>query len=115
VQAAASLNKWRSTPPPPGGHDLRQGSKQHGRTDHIARCPGELGERDDAVEGEAPAPAVSKYRDGRFRRDRSDLPIEHRPNCSPLAVLGIALVTAPHASNGHSSTPDAYDFVLAGR
>jgi hypothetical protein len=45
-----------------------------------------------------------------------NLPCEHRLDCSPLAILNLRLITVPRAAiNGPSTTPDAYDFVLAGR
>jgi len=44
------------------------------------------------------------------------LPVDHRADISPLALLGVALVTAPRATNGHASTsPLAYDVSYGGR
>jgi hypothetical protein len=39
------------------------------------------------------------------------LPVEHRSDINPVALLGIVLVTAPRATNGHAS----YDLVQPGR
>jgi hypothetical protein len=43
------------------------------------------------------------------------LPVEHRADCSPQAVLQVQLVTAPRATNGPTSPGHAYDIVLGGR
>jgi hypothetical protein len=43
------------------------------------------------------------------------LPVEHRHDCSPQAILQVALITAPRAIDGPSTTPLAYDIVLGGR
>ena len=39
------------------------------------------------------------------------LPVEHRSDISPLALLGVRLITAPRATNGPSSPEHAYDLV----
>jgi hypothetical protein len=43
------------------------------------------------------------------------LPVEHRADISPQAVLGVALVTAPRALDGPSSWQQAFDIVGPGR
>jgi hypothetical protein len=42
------------------------------------------------------------------------LPCEHRADCSALAILGCALITAPRATNGHTSVEHAIDFLHPG-
>jgi hypothetical protein len=43
------------------------------------------------------------------------LPVEHRADISPLALLGVALVTPPRADAPRTSADHAYDIVLGGR
>jgi hypothetical protein len=53
-----------------------------------------------------------------WRAQSEGMPCEHRSDINPVALLGIALVTAPHATNGHaapSSVEHAVDYLLAGR
>jgi hypothetical protein len=42
------------------------------------------------------------------------LPVEHRSDINPLALLGVRLITPPGASNGHASSPE-HAFGLVGR
>jgi hypothetical protein len=35
--------------------------------------------------------------------------VEHRPDCSALAILGCRLITAPRASNGHTSPEHGFN------
>jgi hypothetical protein len=42
------------------------------------------------------------------------LPVEHRGDISPQALLGVALVTAPRAIDGPTTSPFAYDVVGGG-
>jgi hypothetical protein len=43
------------------------------------------------------------------------LPVEHRADCDPLAILGCRLVTVPRADVSGTSPTHAYDIVLGGR
>jgi hypothetical protein len=43
------------------------------------------------------------------------LPVEHRADCSPLAILQVQLVTVPRADVSGTSPMHAYDIVLGGR
>ena len=40
-----------------------------------------------------------------------NLPVEHRADCSPLAILQCRLITAPHAAPPPSSPEHAYNIV----
>ena len=35
-----------------------------------------------------------------------NLPCEHRSDINPVALLGLAIVTAARATNGHASSPE---------
>jgi hypothetical protein len=43
------------------------------------------------------------------------LPVEHRADISPLALLRLWLITAARVTNGHTSPDHAYDLVQPGR
>jgi hypothetical protein len=42
------------------------------------------------------------------------LPVEHRPDCSPQAILQVAIVTVPRAVDGPSSSPFVFDIIGGG-
>jgi hypothetical protein len=49
-----------------------------------------------------------------FRGQSEGLPVEHRSDISPLALLGVRLVTAA-ASKGHATSPGhSWDVVMPG-
>jgi hypothetical protein len=50
-----------------------------------------------------------------FRAQGEGLKAEHRPEISPLALLGVALVSVPRATPGPTSPGHAYDVVYGAR
>ena len=77
---------------------------------HEARQKAEAEVLSDIVANERDEAALT------WQAQAQGLPIEHRADISPLAILQCRLITTPHAvpSSG-SSTEHAYDIMLAGR
>jgi hypothetical protein len=48
-----------------------------------------------------------------WRGQAEGLPVEHRSDCDPCAILQVRLITAPRGTNGHSS-PERASYNLAG-
>jgi hypothetical protein len=50
-----------------------------------------------------------------WQAQTQSLPVEHRADCSPLAILGLRLVTAPRADPPGTTDAHAYDLVVTGQ
>jgi hypothetical protein len=76
---------------------------------HEARQKAEAEVREDLLSVERDESALV------WRAMDEKLPVEHRHDCSPQAILQVQLITAPHATNGPTSPDHGYDIVLGGR
>lgn len=43
------------------------------------------------------------------------LPLEHRSDCAPAAILQVRLVTAPRTNGSQGSSPHAFDVIMPGQ